>query len=229
MATLTELTPATARRLLHTLESLGYIGRNGRSAPQSPRDRHRLSQRDQRRGRVTSVSPGRRQRAGRSLASWLLDDVDIVYIAHASLNRAIRLTAGAGSRYPVHPTSMGCVSVRLPAALGHRRVLRARHASQADRAHRNQPRHAPPHPEGLSVRAKGYAAIQDQLDHGIVSVSLPTPSVRRGASSLLANCSDVTNRLDRDTMIKSGCRSCAWRCDASKACSAAASRNSVNS
>src|SRR5688500_20003548 len=39
----------------------------------------------------------------------VLDDLDIVYIAHASLNRAIRLTAGAGSRYPLYPTSMGRV------------------------------------------------------------------------------------------------------------------------
>ncbi len=51
------------------------------------------------------------------------------------------------------------------------------------------------------VRAKGYAAIQDELDYGIVSVSLPifAPSGRLVAA---ANCSDVTNRLDRDTMIK---------------------------
>ena len=51
------------------------------------------------------------------------------------------------------------------------------------------------------VRAKGYAAIQDELDYGIVSVSLPifAPSGRMVAA---ANCSDVTNRLDRDTMIK---------------------------
>ena len=46
---------------------------------------------------------------GGSSSVTVLDDVDIVYIAHASLNRAIRLTAGAGSRYPVYPTSMGRV------------------------------------------------------------------------------------------------------------------------
>ena len=46
---------------------------------------------------------------GGSSSVTVLDDVDIVYIAHASLNRAIRLTAGVGSRYPVYPTSMGRV------------------------------------------------------------------------------------------------------------------------
>src|SRR4029079_17215451 len=51
------------------------------------------------------------------------------------------------------------------------------------------------------VRTKGYAAIQDELDYGIVSCALAIfgPHRRNVAA---ANCSDVTNRLDRDTMIK---------------------------
>ena len=51
------------------------------------------------------------------------------------------------------------------------------------------------------VRAKGYTSIQDELDYGIVSVSLPifAPGGRVVAA---ANCSDVTNRLDQTTMIK---------------------------
>ena len=51
------------------------------------------------------------------------------------------------------------------------------------------------------VRAKGYAAIQDELDYGIVSVALPIFGPH-GRIVAAANCSDVTNRLDRDTMIK---------------------------
>ena len=51
------------------------------------------------------------------------------------------------------------------------------------------------------MRTKGYAAIQDELDYGIVSVSLPIFGPH-GRIVAAANCSDVTNRLDRDTMIK---------------------------
>jgi IclR family transcriptional regulator, pca regulon regulatory protein len=51
------------------------------------------------------------------------------------------------------------------------------------------------------VRTKGYAAIQDELDYGIVSVALPIFGPH-GRIVAAANCSDVTNRLDRDTMIK---------------------------
>ena len=51
------------------------------------------------------------------------------------------------------------------------------------------------------VRTKGYAAIQDELDYGIVSCALPIFGPH-GRIVAAANCSDVTNRLDRDTMVK---------------------------
>jgi IclR family pca regulon transcriptional regulator len=50
------------------------------------------------------------------------------------------------------------------------------------------------------VRAKGFAAIQDELDYGIVSCSLPIfgPNGRIVGA---ANCSDVTHRIDKAEMI----------------------------
>jgi IclR family pca regulon transcriptional regulator len=51
------------------------------------------------------------------------------------------------------------------------------------------------------ARAKGFAAIQDELDYGIVSVSVPIFGPH-GRIVAAANCSDVTNRVDRETMIK---------------------------
>src|SRR6188768_4376190 len=112
VASLTGLSPATARRSLHTLELLGYVGRTGRKFLLRPK--------------VLAIGTGYLSainaevvlqpflqdvvnELGGSSSVTVLDDVDIVYIAHASLNRAIRLTAGAGSRYPVYPTSMGRV------------------------------------------------------------------------------------------------------------------------
>jgi IclR family pca regulon transcriptional regulator len=136
---------------------------------------------------------------GGSASVTVLDELDIVYIAHASLNRAIRLTAGAGSRYPVYPTSMG-------------RVLLAFQPQVAIDAYfervnmRRLTEHTETDPNQLrkilkDVRTKGYAAIQDELDYGIVSVALPIFGPH-GRIVAAANCSDVTNRLDRDTMIK---------------------------
>jgi IclR family pca regulon transcriptional regulator len=202
VAALTDLTPATARRSLHTLEMLGYVGRTGRRFLLRPK--------------VLAIGTGYLSainaevvlqpflqevvnEVGGSSSVTVLDEVDIVYIAHASLNRMIRLTAGAGSRYPVYPTSMG-------------RVLLAFQPDSSIEAYfqRATLRKLTEHTEtdqGLlrrilrDVRTKGYAAIQDELDYGIVSVALPIFGPH-GRIVAAANCSDVTNRLDRDTMIK---------------------------
>lgn len=202
VAVLTALTPATARRSLHTLELLGYVGRNGR--------------RFQLRPRVLTIGTGYLStinaevvlqpflqelvnEVGGSASVAVLDDVDIVYIAHASLNRAIRLTAGVGSRYPVYPTSLG----RALMAFQTEAVIESyfEHARFQKLTDRTETTAAGLRRILSDVRAKGYASIQDELDYGIVSVALPIfgPNGRVVAA---ANCSDVTNRLDRVTMIK---------------------------
>jgi IclR family transcriptional regulator, pca regulon regulatory protein len=202
VAALTALTPATARRSLHTLEKLGYLGRSGRRFMLRPKVLAIGS------GYLSAINaevvlqPYLQEVAnevGGSSSVTVLDELDIVYIAHASVNRAIRLTAGVGARYPAYPTSMGRVLLAFQPdgvidAYFRQAVFQrfTEHTETDERALRRV----------LSeVRAKGYAAIQDELDYGIVSVSLPifAPNGRLVAA---ANCSDVTNRLDRDAMIK---------------------------
>jgi IclR family transcriptional regulator, pca regulon regulatory protein len=202
VAALTESTPATARRSLLTLESLGYIGRNGRRFLLRPK--------------VLALGAGYLSainaevilqpflqdvvnEVGGSSSVTVLDDVDIVYIAHASLNRAIRLTAGPGSRYPVYPTSQGRVLLAFQP-----RVAIDAYFERATL--RKLTEHTETSPAALrrilkAVRDNGYAAIQDELDYGIVSVSLPIFGPH-GRIIAATNCADVTNRLDKDTMIK---------------------------
>jgi IclR family transcriptional regulator, pca regulon regulatory protein len=202
VAALTGLTPATARRSLHTLEELGYVGRTGRRFLLRPK--------------VLAIGTGYLSainaevvlqpflqevvnEVGGSSSVTVLDETDIVYIAHASLNRAIRLTAGAGSRYPAYPTSMGRVLLAFqPESSIDGYFERASLRRLTEQTETN--------PAALrrilkEVRTKGYAAIQDELDYGIVSCALPIFGPH-GRIVAAANCSDVTNRLDRDTMVK---------------------------
>jgi IclR family pca regulon transcriptional regulator len=202
VAALTGLTPATARRSLHTLEELGYVGRTGRRFLLRPK--------------VLAIGTGYLSainaevvlqpflqevvnEVGGSSSVSVLDETDIVYIAHASLNRAIRLTAGAGSRYPAYPTSMGRVLLAFqPESSVDAYFERATLRRLTEQTETN--------PAALrrilkEVRTKGYAAIQDELDYGIVSCALPIFGPH-GRIVAAANCSDVTNRLDRDTMVK---------------------------
>jgi IclR family pca regulon transcriptional regulator len=202
VAALTGLTPATARRSLHTLEELGYVGRTGRRFLLRPK--------------VLAIGTGYLSainaevvlqpflqevvnEVGGSSSVSVLDETDIVYIAHTSLNRAIRLTAGAGSRYPAYPTSMGRVLLAFqPESSVDAYFERATLRRLTEQTETN--------PAALrrilkEVRTKGYAAIQDELDYGIVSCALPIFGPH-GRIVAAANCSDVTNRLDRDTMVK---------------------------
>lgn len=201
VSALTNLSPATVRRSLHTLEMLGYVGRIGRRFLLRPK--------------VLAISAGYLSainaevvlqpflqdvvnQVGGSSSVTILDDLEIVYIAHASANRAIRLTAGTGSRYPVYPTSMG----RVLLAYQPEWVIESYFARATFRRLTESTETDPAALRRIlkEIRECGYATIQDELDYGIVSVALPIfgPTGRIVAA---ANCADVTNRIDRDSMV----------------------------
>lgn len=200
VAAATELSPATARRSLQTLETLGYVGRSGRRFLLRPKVLALSS------GYLSAINaevvlqPFLQEAAnqlGGSASVTILDGHEIVYLAHASMNRAIRLTAGTGTRYPAYPTSMGRVLLAFQPEPWIDNYFQTAHF-------RKLTEHTETNPAALrkilkEVRAKGYASIQDELDYGIVSVALPIFGPH-GRIVAAANCSDVTNRMDRAAM-----------------------------
>jgi IclR family transcriptional regulator, pca regulon regulatory protein len=202
VAAVTGLSPATARRSLHTLEQLGYVGRTARRFLLRPR--------------VLGLSAGYLSainaevvlqpfvqdivnEVGGSSSVTVLDDDDIVYLATASQNRAIRLTAGAGARYPAYATAMGRVLLAF-------QPDEVRAAYLARGPFRKLTEHTETNPAALrrifkTVRDTGYALIQDELDYGLVSLALPIMGPNRTVVAA-ANCSDVTNRLDKDALVQ---------------------------
>ena len=202
VAALTHLSPATARRSLQTLEALGYVGHSGRKFLLRAKVLALGS------GYLSAINsevvlqPFLREvvsQVGGSSSVTVLDHVDIVYIAHASQNRAIRLTAGAGSRYPAYPTSMGRVLLAFqPEPIVEAYFREAPLRKLTEHTETSQPALRRILKE---TRSKGYASVQDELDYGIVSVAVPIfgPS---GQIVAAANCSDVTSRLDKNGMIQ---------------------------
>jgi IclR family pca regulon transcriptional regulator len=202
VAALTNLSPATARRSLHTLELLGYVGRSGRKFLLRPKVLALGA------GYLSAINAevvlqpflqAMVTEVGGSSSVTVLDNLEIVYIAHASANRAIRLTAGAGSRYPAYPTSMGRVLLahEPPAALDayFERATFARLTASTET-----------NPDELRrilerVRAAGYATVQDELDIGLVSVAVPITGPN-GRVVAAANSSDVTNHVDQQALIE---------------------------
>ncbi len=201
VAALNGLSAATVRRSLHTLEGLGYVGRNGRRFLLRPKV---LSLTAGYLGAINAevvLQPFVQEvvnEVGGSSSVTVLDDLDIVYLAHASQGRAIRLTAGAGARYPAYATAMG----RVLLAFQPKEIVDGYFA----RAHlRKLTEHTETNVAALrrllkTVQEKRMAAIEDELDYGLVSVALPIVGAS-GQVVAAANCSDVSNRFDKESII----------------------------
>lgn len=112
VAQLTSLTRATARRLLRTLEALGYVSVTGRTFTLTP---HVL---ELGYSYLSSLGIGElAEQPIRDLVAAVdetssvavLDGDDIVYVLRVPANRLMTVWAGVGTRLPAYPTSLGRV------------------------------------------------------------------------------------------------------------------------
>ena len=165
---------ATARRCLLTLEELGYVSRSGRDFLLRPKvlelgaaylesmNVERLT-----RTRLEELAAATTD----SAALCVLDGVDIVYIARASVRTLLRLEAHVGSRFPAHATSTGRV---LLAGLSAERLDRyfntARFESLTDKTVVD-----PARLRRLidDCRRSGYSAVEDELAYGVGALGGP--------------------------------------------------------
>ncbi|MEZ6023362.1 MAG: helix-turn-helix domain-containing protein [Hyphomonadaceae bacterium] len=112
VAAATGLSPAVARRCLNTLVHLGYVAKYGRRFLLRPEvlvfgSAYMSSMRLE-----TVALPALqklRDETGDSSSMAVLSGHDILYVAHVSTTRPIRLSANVGTRFPVHATSLGKV------------------------------------------------------------------------------------------------------------------------
>ena len=184
VATTTGLARPTARRILITLEHLGYV----RSSP----DGFALTPRVLELGVAYVESMGLWdvarphlealvRRTGESSSIAQLDGSDVVYVARVAVPKIITLAVSIGTRFPALQTSLGKV---LLAALDDDEldeVLRQPSRSGVT------PRWTPDRDERTAalreVRASGWALTDEQLAPGIRSVAAP---LRDGAGRVVA-------------------------------------------
>lgn len=202
VAALTKLSPAAARRCLNTLEKLGYVAKHKRQFLLRPEVMSFAS------AYLDSMSLGElvrphlqavRDETGDSSSLSVLSGYDVLYLVHVSTNRMVRLAAGIGTRYPAYATSMG-------------RAILAFETGDV-RAHYVNTATLKPFTEhtvtskaelrrALDDAAKtGYAAIQDELDYGLVSLAVPILD-DAGRSMAAINCSTSTSRARKDELIR---------------------------
>ena len=198
----TGLTPATARRFLLTLKSLGYVGMNGRRFVLRPKVLDLAYSYLDSMNVDEALQPYLRelvQRTGDSSSVTVLEGSEIVYIANASVRRVVRLGAGVGSRFPAYPTAMGRVLLAyLP-----KEKLDIFFASQKfemiTEFTETNPDKIRKHLD--KIRADGYGVVQDELEVGLVSLAVPLKD-HSGHVFAAMNCSSVARRTDGKEMLR---------------------------
>jgi IclR family pca regulon transcriptional regulator len=184
VAAATGLARPTARRLLLTLQELGYVRVDGGSFTLTPRVMHL--------GMAYASSLGLWEIARPHLAELVrtthesssmaqLDGSDIVYVARVSVPKIITLRVDIGTRFPALQTSQGKV---LLAALEPEDLTRALAVPSRAGLPPFLPRErAAIDAELRTVRARGWALADEELAPGIRSVAVP---VRDGTGAVRA-------------------------------------------
>ena len=202
VAGVTELSPAVARRCLHTLIHLGYVGKNGKLFLLRPDVMSFASAYLESMNVEEIVRPHLqevRDKTGDSSSLAVLSHGDILYLVHVSTNRMIRLAAGVGTRFPAYATSLGRVLLAWqgPEFIDH--YLRATEfRAFTDRTTTSA---AKMRQILRQVRKDSYASIQDELDYGIVSVAVPVLNENGGILAAI-NCSTATTRITQKEMVR---------------------------
>jgi IclR family transcriptional regulator, pca regulon regulatory protein len=203
IASRTKLSPATARRFLWTLQKLGYIGSNARYFHLNPKVVSLAS------GFLASarveeiIKPILREiveQAGTSASLGVLDGENVLIVANFSLKRLTQLTAGAGTRYPVHVSSMGRAILADLADHELEIVLKQTKfnpltkwtVSNADDLRKRI----------LAVRRNGYCVVQDELEEGLDAVAVPV-RINGGRAIAALNCTAYSRQVDKAKIVKS--------------------------
>jgi len=201
VAVATGLNPAVARRCLKTLVQLGYVAQHGRRFLLRPEvlvfGSAFLASMN-----IEQVAGPHlqavRDETGDSSSMAVLSGHDILYLAHVSTNRRIRLGASVGTRFPAYATSLGKV---LLAYQGEAAI----EAYLAEAALEPLTEHTITSPALLKqrfreIRSRGYDSAQDELDYGIVSIAVPVFANDRQIVAAI-NCSTSTTRVSREVLV----------------------------
>lgn len=170
----TDLSRATARRLLHTLAGLGYVAMDGRDFSLTPRILELGYAYVSSLGLPAVAEPHLEElnrRVHESCSVAVLDGTDVVYVARVAAQRLMTVAIHVGTRFPAHLTSMG-------------RVLMAALDDEALTRHLEQVQLQPvtPHtitdPEVLrtelrKIARQGWALVDQELEIGLRSVAAP--------------------------------------------------------
>ncbi len=192
----------TARRILLTLQQLGYVRAEGGGFELTPRVlelgmTYVLSHNLWEVARPHMERLVARTHESSSIAQ--LDGPDIVYVARVAVPKIIALAVTIGTRFPAMQTSLGKVLLAaLPAAQAERVLAEP---SRSPVAARWQPGPAERAAELRTVRARGWSLTDEQLAPGIRSVAAP---LRDGDGTVIAALNVTVHAAETPVEILTG-------------------------
>ena len=203
VATASDLARPTARRLLLTLEELGFVRSSGGAFQLTPKVLSlgmayigALGLWDIARPHLETLVA----QTGESSSMAQLDGSDIVYVARVAVPKLITLRVEIGTRFPATQTSQGKV---LLAALSPTEL----HDTLATPSRAGLPPYIGRTPDQLDaeltdIRARGWALADEELAPGIRSVAVPvrdgTGTVRAAMNVTVHAAETTTERLLTD-------------------------------
>jgi len=197
-----QMPAATARRCLLTLEELGYVTRSGRDFLLRPKVLE-LGAAYLESMNIEQITKNHLEELARntsdSAALCVLDGVEIVYVARASVRTLLRLEAHIGSRFPAHATSTGRV---LLAGVTAERLQRYFESARLE-ALTERTVTDPSRLRALieEARRSGYSAVEDELAYGVIALAVPVLD-HRGRVVAALNSSSHSRRTTRTRLVR---------------------------
>ncbi|MBU2485106.1 MAG: helix-turn-helix domain-containing protein [Alphaproteobacteria bacterium] len=193
--------PAAARRSLITLMALGYVGQTNKRFHLRPKIMT-LSSGFYYSAQIDEVlQPHLRElvaKFGDASSVGTLEQRDVIYIAHNSVQRARRAAAVVGARYPAYATSLGRV---LLAGLSDGELDRYFDGLVIEPL--TSKTIADPillREEIEQVRRDGYSTTVDQLDYGITALAVPIRALD-GRTIAALNTSGYSGMVDAEFLV----------------------------
>jgi len=193
---------ATARRCLLTLEELGYVTRNSRNFLLRPKVLELGGAYLESMNIEQITRTHLEELAGNtsdSAALCVLDGVEIVYVARASVRTLVRLEAHVGSRFPAHATSTGRV---LLAGVSGDRLQRYFDVAQL-KPLTERTVTDPARLRSLidDCRRVGYSVVEDELAYGVIALAVPVFDQQRRVVAAL-NTSSHSRRISKAKLVR---------------------------
>ncbi|MGO4306458.1 MULTISPECIES: IclR family transcriptional regulator domain-containing protein [unclassified Cupriavidus] len=197
----TQLSRASVRRCLYTLEQLGYVSQQDGHFALRPRVLHLGHAYFSSTSLVSLAQPildNLSTRIHETSALAILDGTDILYLVRSEVQRVLTHSLGMGSRLPAYCTSTGrLLLAHQPAA-----VLEAFFEHAELRPRTLQTKISRPELEGAFQRARelDYVLIDEELEPGLRAIAVPVRSLS-GVVLAAISVSVKANKVSEGEMV----------------------------